>query len=277
MKIGTMTIDPLVDGEMLGDPARIYPEVAASAWAPYAQWLEPQTGLIPLTIGGYLIRFADRAIVVDLGSGEAPRPPFHCGGFRSSLLATGLTPADITDVIFTHLHLDHIGWASYHGKAYFPNAVYRCDRRDWEHFMSPRYVMPEWEARSSNPETDAAAVRLAPARDRMEFWQGDATVLPGITAVDAHGHTPGTTLFLLESGGERGALLGDIVHTVPELLNGWAFRSHVDVRQGTDAIKPVRDLLAETSMPFSFSHVPALAWYRIERDSEGACTVRPAR
>ena len=57
------------------------------------------------------------------------------GAMMDNMAALGVTPAEITDVIFTHLHIDHIGWATQQGATTFPNATYRCSQADWEHFM----------------------------------------------------------------------------------------------------------------------------------------------
>jgi len=59
---------------------------------------------------------------------------FQGGAMLNNLAALGVQPEQVTDVIFTHLHFDHVGWASADGVRVFPNAVYRCDARDWEHF-----------------------------------------------------------------------------------------------------------------------------------------------
>jgi glyoxylase-like metal-dependent hydrolase (beta-lactamase superfamily II) len=52
-----------------------------------------------------------------------------------SLASYGYLPEDITDVVFTHLHMDHIGWASKRGEVTFPNATYRCDAADWQYWV----------------------------------------------------------------------------------------------------------------------------------------------
>ena len=53
-----------------------------------------------------------------------------------SACALGLAPADITDVVLTHLHFDHIGWASVDRTPYFPNASYWIAQDDLDHFRA---------------------------------------------------------------------------------------------------------------------------------------------
>ena len=85
-------------------------------------------------------------------------------------------PGDITDVVFTHLHFDHVGWASHEGAIVFPNATYRCDGRDWEHFCDNERTMST----------------LAPIEDRLTTWDGSGPLAPGVDLMSAPGHTPGT-------------------------------------------------------------------------------------
>jgi len=203
MRIGDFTIWPLVDGEISSDPSLLYRNRDDRAWAPYDHFLDPCTGNYLSTVGGFLIRGGGRTVVLDAGIGSHPVYPWLGGGFRSALLATGTQPSEVTDVVFSHLHLDHIGWATQHGRPFFPRATYRCDRRDWDYFNSPDYVLPLWESSRSNPAEDAARNRLAPAADRFEFFESDDEVLPGIVAIEASGHTPGSTVVMLYSAGEQ--------------------------------------------------------------------------
>ena len=69
-------------------------------------------------------------------------------------------------MLFTHLHFDHVGWATQQGTVVFPNATYRCDERDWVHFVGP----------------DPGATRkLSPLAERMEFWSATGPCSPGST------------------------------------------------------------------------------------------------
>ncbi|HVW45076.1 MAG TPA: MBL fold metallo-hydrolase, partial [Amycolatopsis sp.] len=264
MRIGSMTITSLVDGEMSGPLGYFYPDDDVSELTGLDRMFDPVSGNAIISIGSYLIQGGGRVVLVDAGAGPRPKsPPVAGGALRSALLAAGVDPGEITDVVFTHLHFDHIGWATHEGAPFFANATYHCDRRDWDHFMSPAYDVPDWEQRATHPETDAAAVRLAPVADRMSFWEGDAEVLPGISAIDAAGHTPGTCALVIESAGERGLLLGDIVHTQPELLYAWRFRTHDDPVRAVKQIVAIRSLLADEDIPCSGSHFPGLSWGKV--------------
>jgi glyoxylase-like metal-dependent hydrolase (beta-lactamase superfamily II) len=268
LTVGSMTIDTIVDGETRRTIDFLYPAGTAEERAEAETFSDRITGELVMTIGSYLVRFGDRVVLFDTGVGSQPVGTYIGGALRSALLAQGVALAEITDVIFTHLHADHIGWATQNGQPFFPNATYRCDRRDWNHFVSPEYEIPAWEIVSSTPEHDAARVRLAPLADRMVFWEGDAEVLPGITAIDAAGHTPGTDAFLLESDGERALLLGDIAHSVHELLFGWDFPVHYDHEAALAALRRVRSLAVEQHLPVSAAHFTGMGWGYVTHDGD---------
>ena len=160
-----------------------------------------------------------------------------------------MQPADVTDVLFTHLHFDHVGWATQQGAVVFPNATYRCDERDWAHFVGP----------------DPGATRkLSPLTDRMEFWSASGPLLPGLDVMVAPGHTPGSTIMVVSSGAERAMLLGDVVHCPVELLDDeWAGMSDVD----PELAKRTRDALARelegTDVPVAAAHFPGLQFGRL--------------
>lgn len=265
MRIGDMQIDPLIDGEAAVPPEAGYAN--PTDWSAFEHYLDPCTGLQINTLGGFLVRFDDKVVLVDAGVGPKPTFPFVGGSLRSALFAVGVSALDVTDVIFTHLHADHIGWATVDGKPYFPNATYRADRRDWDYFCDPGYEPPDWERAATDFPVDAAAVRLAPVAARMEFFEGSQEIFVGIESIEASGHTPGSTVLRLSSAGEQGFLLGDLVHTQPELTEDrWHFWAHLDAEAGMNSIERVRKVLIDTKAPFAAAHFPGLKWGQLSTD-----------
>lgn len=270
LRIGSASITPLIDGELRGSLEYFYPDDDVRAVREVPGILDAVTGEAIMSIGAYLITDGPRQILVEAGVGRTPRtPPVSGGALRSAMLAVGVAPHNITDVVFTHLHFDHIGWASFNGVPFFPQATYHCDRRDRDYFLDPDYDEP-WEHHATHIEVDAARVRLAPVLDRLECWDRPGEILPGLSAVQAAGHTPGSSALLLESEGERALFLGDIAHTIPELLHGWRFRTHVDGERAGESLRAIRDFLVEEDLLCSGSHFPGLQWGRVVRDEYGS-------
>jgi glyoxylase-like metal-dependent hydrolase (beta-lactamase superfamily II) len=273
MRIGDIQVDPLIDGELVVPIKTFYPPVTSADLEHYDFMTEPVFGEPAhlCTLGGYLVRNGERTIVVDTGIGPNAKSPFVGGGFRSALTAAGVARADVTDVIFSHLHFDHIGWAAIDGRPYFPNATYRVDQRDWEHYCGSGPGMSELEGGFCHPETDAPAVRLAPVADRIEFFAGEQEIMPGLRALEASGHTPGETVLELVSDGEHGLLLGDLVHAQPELIDDnargqWNFQGHINEPEAIASVHRFRKRLFDQRIPFAAAHFPGLRWARIVPD-----------
>jgi glyoxylase-like metal-dependent hydrolase (beta-lactamase superfamily II) len=274
MKIGDMRIDGLIDGEAALDKDGLYTgddPPGEHDWAPYTRYLDPCTGQVINTVGSYLIRDNGRVILHDAGLGPDPTlGPFRGGGLRSALSALGVSPLDITDVIYSHLHIDHIGWTSVNGQPYFPNATIHIDKRDWDHYSRPDYEMEDWEIPVTNTERDLVSVRFAPVLDRIKLFEGDAEVLPGVVAMDASGHTPGSTVIELRSAGEKGLLIGDLVHTQGELVEGWEFSIHHDHAKATAAVERFCKYVYDHRLPFAAAHSPGLKFGRITKGNHGS-------
>jgi hypothetical protein len=139
LQLGDLEVLPVIDVTSSVDPSQLAdkpPEV----WE-LLQDLLTAEGKYEGATGGYLIRHRgnDRLALVDLGLGKLSmfgRPGQAL--MLDSLAELGYRPEDVTDVIFTHLHLDHIGWASDEGAPVFVNATYRCHQADWDHWVDGR-------------------------------------------------------------------------------------------------------------------------------------------
>jgi glyoxylase-like metal-dependent hydrolase (beta-lactamase superfamily II) len=196
----------------------------------------------------------DQVVLVDAGLG--PRSglvrngagTFQGGELLNSLAKHGVRPEHITDVLFTHLHFDHVGWASNEGSVVFPNATFRCDARDWDHFRDNERVQPI----------------LAPVEERLETWDASGPLLPGIDAMAAPGHTPGSTILVISSGTRRGLLLGDVVHCPVELLDDeWAGVGDLDPELAKRTRQALVRELEGTDTPVAAAHFPGLVFGRL--------------
>ncbi|WP_261561550.1 MBL fold metallo-hydrolase [Frankia tisae] len=113
-------------------------------------------------LDGFLIRTGDRTVLVDAGLGPFSARGFHGGHLLDSLTALGVQPADVTDVLLTHLHGDRTGWTALEDKPVFPNATYRCHAADWHHFVD-------------GPAPDRrTASKLAPITGQIELFDTDS-------------------------------------------------------------------------------------------------------
>ena len=268
MKIGDIEILPVLDGSARIPPTAAYAGTTEEDWAPHGGLLDPD-GRLEMAFGGFLVRAGDRVGLIDAGIGPESPTPFMSGGqLLNSLAEHHVSPGEITDLIFTHLHFDHIGWASRAGEAVFPNATYRCDERDWEYFVDPPAGMDQG-AGEDNPMaalTGPGSGRpvLAPIANRLEPWKESTTLMPGVDVQLASGHTPGSGVIVISSGTARAVLLGDVAHCPIELLDDeWAGLGDVDPEMATRTRVALMRELEGQDVPITASHFPGLRFGRV--------------
>ena len=172
--------------------------------------------MLPITLGGYLVR-GDRTVLIDAGLGPGRLMGLEGGVMLENLAALGVQPGDVTDVIFTHLHIDHIGWATQRGAITFPNATYRCSAADWQHFMVEHRDEPTTtRAPRGCRSTPTPCWSTPPAVRHLRRLR--APSCPGSTSSPRPATTPGSSVVVLSSGTARAMLLGDVVHCPAQLI-----------------------------------------------------------
>jgi len=253
MRVGDLEILPVHDGQARMPAADLLRFTGGrdEAWLPHADFLNPD-GSIDLSLGGFLVRTGERVVLVDAGVGRIDNDVYHGGRFLDSLAAIGVSPDDVTDVVFTHLHFDHVGWATQKGTVVFPRATFRCHSHDWDHFVA-------------GPNPEAGAVRkLSPLADRLEPFSGDITVAPGISVRHAPGHTPGSAMIVVADGADRAMLLGDVVHCPVELMeDDWEAIFDVDPVLARRTREALARELEGTDVAIAAAHFPGLRFGRL--------------
>jgi glyoxylase-like metal-dependent hydrolase (beta-lactamase superfamily II) len=300
MNIGAIEVQPVLDGMIVSRlPASMpYPDQDSEAWREQHGMFRVD-GMIESTVGGFLVWTSDRLALVDAGLGPMtsaftppvidvdddddpyvqaladqgiPRDNFPLvvehfkdteiegGRLPASLRALGVDPADITDVIATHLHFDHIGWVSDRGEPFFPNATLRCASADLDFFMherQERFMAMLFDL----PETEE---RLAPVVDRIETWDSDTNLFPGVDVRLAPGHTPGSSVVVLSDGAARAMLLGDMVHCPLELSDDeFDLLVDVDMELAQRTRVAYARELEGGDIPVAASHFPELRFGRL--------------
>jgi glyoxylase-like metal-dependent hydrolase (beta-lactamase superfamily II) len=162
---------------------------------------EVPSGLAPSAILAFLLQSPETAILIDAGMGT--------GTLEKDLAATGLAPEDISLVLMTHLHGDHLGGLMAQGRPAFPKAQVRLAREEHDFWMSEANLA-KFPERRANFEL---ARQILPAYGAaVKTFEFGTEVAPGLTAMAAVGHTPGHTVYLLETGKEKILFWGDLVH-----------------------------------------------------------------
>jgi glyoxylase-like metal-dependent hydrolase (beta-lactamase superfamily II) len=163
--------------------------------------------------------------VADVVGGHAgraqPDEELVGGQLLVGLRAAGVTPHDVSDVVCTHLHSDHVGWLfDLDAQPMFPRARIWFGAGDWDHFVRRDETVMAEHIRHG--------FRSQHGSHRLQPLDRDTLVAPGLTALLSPGHTPGHLCVVVASGEERGLLLGDAV-TCPAQLDEPSWHSLGDV------------------------------------------------
>ncbi|WP_064961429.1 MBL fold metallo-hydrolase [Mycolicibacterium canariasense] len=249
--IGDLTIIALHDGDGVETARDILSRPGApDGWACYADHLDPE-GALTLPLGGFLVRTGTQTVLIDAGVGDFDDGKYRGGDLLTALRRHGVEPGDVTDVVFTHLHFDHIGWASHRGEVVFPNATYRVHQADWDHFVT-------------HGRDEHILATLTPITPQLAPFHGDVPIAPGVDAVFTPGHTPGTTIFVVSSRGERALLLGDVVHSVVQFTErDWEVIWDTDPTAARTARNRIADEIADTADLVVAAHLPDMRFGRI--------------
>ncbi len=195
-KIGGLDAYALLDGALsvpndgktlaIGEPKAAVDALLGAAGLP--------TDTLQLSIQPLLVKMGERTVLFDTGvagqMGTANKLP-------SSLVAAGVQPGQVTDVFISHGHGDHVGGlVNAQGGLAVPNAAIRM-------------AADEWTAIKADNQMAALVAVITP---KVQTFQADAEIMPGIAAVNIAGHTPGHSGFEISGGSDSLLYIGDTMH-----------------------------------------------------------------
>ena len=193
-----------------------------------------------------------RNVLFDVGSGADFMP--NAGTVLDSLDALGLAPEDITDVIFTHAHPDHIwGVLDDFDEPLFYEANYYMGAKEWDYWWDPETVNSIGEARAAFAV--GAKRRMEAIQDQITLINSGDEPISGIQAIETYGHTPGHLAFDIEG---KALVVGDAIgnHHVALEHPEWASGSDQIPEQAIGARKMLLDRLTSEKLPVVGFHLP---------------------
>jgi glyoxylase-like metal-dependent hydrolase (beta-lactamase superfamily II) len=192
----------------------------------------------------WLITDGRTNVVVDTGYGEAEGTRRGRQFLRSperGLAELGVDAARVEHVVLTHFHYDHIG-----GTALFPNATFYIQRDEMAFYTGPGGSLPV--IRESIHVPDVLALVQLNYAGRVKFVDGDAEIVPGVSAHKASGHTPGMQFVSLQTSRGRGVLTSDASHYYANLEEGNVFNTFVDLAGVLRAHQRIREIAASPAL-----------------------------
>ncbi|KRD11995.1 MBL fold metallo-hydrolase [Mycobacterium sp. Root265] len=236
--------------------------------AEYSAWLKdmflpPEILDWPLNVA--VVRSGGKTILIDSGLGtEFPDFP-RAGQLSMRLVAAGIEPSSVTDVVLTHLHMDHIGGLLVDG---LRNKL-RADLRvhvataEAEFWAAPDFTRTVMPAAIPPVLRQTAAQFLDLYRGQLRTFENEYEVAPGVLLRRTGGHTPGHSIVRIESRGEALTFAGDAVFQPgfdnPEWQNGFEHDPEESTRVRIKLLTELaasREQLVATHLPFpSVCHV----------------------
>jgi len=184
-----------------------------------------------------VVRAGSDVILFDAGVNQA--------GIIAALEQAGLTPDDITIVVITHMHGDHIGGlVGEDGKPTFSKARYITGQVEFD----------AWAAMDNEGFDNI----VRPLADQFEFIGDADSIISGITGIAAFGHTPGHMIYRLESAGQPFVIAADTAnHYVWSLAHpDWEVKFDMDKQAAAATRRKVLSMLAADKIPFLGYHMP---------------------
>ncbi|MFD3582733.1 MBL fold metallo-hydrolase [Streptomyces sp. NPDC058683] len=282
--LGDVEVTRVVEFRAAYVPARtLVPESTGEVWTDNAHWLAPDhwdadSGRAVVALQTWVLRSGGRTILVDtsVGNGrERPGAPgFHRwqGDFLGLLARAGVRPQDVDVVVNTHIHADHVGWntmAVDGGWApTFPNAWYLVPAADDFYFGPDNgYAQGVREDDRLIYEDSIAPVHRA---EQALLWDGGYRIDENLTLEPAPGHTPGSSVLRLRSGGDRAVFVGDLLHSPVQILQPhWNSCFCLDPAQAVASRRRILERAAATRELVVPAHFGGAGAVEVRKQGEG--------
>ena len=268
LEMGGVRIDTLSDGNLVLPGDFILGGMPQDEMAAIVTKYGLPTDTLTPPCNVTLLRDGTNTVLFDVGAG----PDFQdsAGLLPEALDAIGLSPEDITHVLFTHAHPDHLwGLLDDFDEPLFPNAALMIGRAEFDYWTDPATVDSIGEARTAFAV--GAARRLEVVADALRFVEDGEEVLPGVAARLTAGHTPGHLAYEVRAGSESVMVVGDAIgnHHVAFERPDWASGSDQDAEAAAATRVALLDQIASAQMRLVGFHLPGGGIGRAERAETG--------
>ena len=226
-----------------------------------AAWLDDMflPDVFDWPLNAVVVRSGGRTVLIDSGLGaEFPGFP-QAGRLAQRLEAAGIDLASVTDVVLTHMHMDHVGGLLADGMRgrLRPDLRVHLAAAEAEFWASPDFSHTSMPPAIPDVLRSAAKRFLNVYHSQLRPFEAEYEVAPGVVVCRTGGHTPGHSVVRLASGGDRLTFAGDAVFPVgferPDWHNGFEHDPEEAARVRVRLLRELaatRELLVATHLSF---------------------------
>jgi glyoxylase-like metal-dependent hydrolase (beta-lactamase superfamily II) len=227
---------------------------------------------VETSVNGYLINTGKKLVLIDAGAAGLFGPTL--GKLVANLKASGYQPEQVDEVYITHMHPDHVGGLMANDKMVFPNAIVRADMREGEMWLSKANLDAAPADAKGFFQGAMASLNPYVAAGKLKPFNGDSgplELVPGIRAVPARGHTPGHTVYSVESDGNRLVVWGDLMHVaaVQFAMPSTTIAFDVDPKAAAPAREKLYTEAAEKGYFVAVAHISFPGIGKLRADGKG--------
>ena len=274
-RLGRWTIHALQAGGQKLDGGAMFGVVPKPLWE--RRIPADDRNRIQLGMRCLLIEHEIGPVLIDTGAGNKETDKFYeiygvenrgehgPTALEDALREVGVRPEDVAMVINSHLHFDHAGGNTLRDVAggvrlAFPNARYVAQQGEYHY------------ATHTNERTAGSyfAHNFVPVAEagRFDLIEGEQEIIPGIRSLPTPGHTPHHQGLLLESGGERGFYLADLVPTAAHLPLPWIMGYDVEPLVTLETKRRILKRAVDEDWLLIFEHDATIPWGRAAHDGK---------
>lgn len=226
------------------------------------------TDSLSISFTTLVFQTSEGLVIVDTGNGDSGAPT--SGTWMANFKAAGFDAKDVKKVIISHFHGDHInGLRLKDGTAVFPNAEVSVPKAEWDFWMSD-------ERMNAAPEAMKGAFNnvrrvFNPLAKDLKFYANNQEVAKGITAIAAHGHSPGHSVFVVNDGNARMMMMSDTTNHPALFVKNpdWSAIFDMNADEARATRHKLLDMAASERMMLAFYHAPFPATGFVAKDGKG--------